>query len=199
MFKRVLFLAALSGAIISSGAFTSGALAASPTASDATKIFDLSGLDDTHRDLVLDALDEFDYDWTQMKPALKAKTGRTRIPIKVVNIAAKWNACGLAWPNGVIQIDDQVTDPIWFQQVVMHEVGHMVDFFHLRPAKLHGRIAKVYGASWGTMGHNFNNGFIQVFSTYPADDPSYPLTATDLLTLRTLLGGTNALPAKTEL
>ena len=198
MFKKVLFLAALSGALIGTGAITTSASAAIVGASNPTEIFDISSLDAAHQALVLDALDEFDYDWSQMAPALKKKTGKTHIPIRIVNIAARWNACGLSWPNGVLEIDDQVLDPIWFQQVVQHEVGHMVDFFHLRPARLHGKIAKIYGAPWKVMGHNFNNGFIQVFSTIPAEDASYPMTEAQLLQLRTLLGGNSQLPDKDD-
>src|SRR5688572_3787582 len=178
MLKKVLFIAALNGAILTTGALTTTAQAhtlatiapveavpaAAPAAAKAPGIFDLSSLDDTQRGLVIDALSASDYDWTQMKAALKAKTGKTRIPIKVVDIAARWNACGLAWPNGLIQIDDQVIDPTWFQQVVLHEVGHMIDFFHLTPAKLHGKIAKVYGAPWTEIGHDFVNVTLQLFS-----------------------------------
>ena len=198
MLKKVLFLAAVSGAIISAGAFTAPASAAIAT-TDATKIFDLSGLDEAHRALVIDALDEFDYDWSLMKPALKAKTGKTHIPIRIVDIPGKWNAVGLSWQNGVIQIDDQATDPVWFQFVVSHEVGHMVDYFHLQPAKLRGKVAKIYGAPWKEMWHNFNDGFMQVFSTYTAEDATYLLSDTDELALRVLLGGSNTLPTKTEL
>jgi hypothetical protein len=224
MFKKVLFIAALSGAILTTGALTTAAQAhtltttvstatqartltatsttpeaqkpADSTISQATKLFDLSGLDKTHRDLVIEALEGFDYDWSQMKAGLKAKTGKTQIPINVVNIPSKWNACGLSWPNGVVEIDDQVIDPVWFKQVVQHEVGHMVDFFHLGPAKLHGKIAKVYGDSWAVMNHNFNTGFIQVMSNTSAFDPAYPLTEAQQQELRRLLGGTQILPFK---
>lgn len=199
MFRKALLLAALSGAIIGSGALTATSASASTlnsTIDKAAKIFNISNMDEAHQDLFIEALEGFDYDWSQMKPALKAQTGKTQIKVEVIDIAAKWGACGLSWPNGILQIDDQVVDPTWFKQVVQHEVGHMVDFFHLRPAKLHGKIAKIYGASWGVMGHNFNNGFIEVFSTTGAADSSYPLTAGELETLRVLLGGNADLPTK---
>ena len=175
MFKKIVLLAVLSGVISVSGAITTGAQAAAPS-SDPTTIFNLSRLNDTYRALAIDALDGFDYDWTQMKAALKAKTGRNRIPIKIVDIDARWNACGLSWPHGVIHVDDQVIAPVWFQQVVQHEVGHMVDFFHLRPENLHDQIAEIYDAPWSVMNHNFNTGFIQVFSDTLAVDATYPMT-----------------------
>ena len=181
MFKKVLFIAALSGAIISSGALTT-AHAATPS-NDPTTIFNLSSLDETQEALVLEALAGLDYDWSQMKAALKKKTGKTHIPIKVVDIAAKWNACGLAWPNGLIQIDDQVIDPTWFKGVVLHEIGHMIDYFHLGPEKLRGKIAKVYGAPWSQIGHDFVNVALLLFS----DDEIGTLTETQKLALRSLL------------
>ena len=204
MFKKALFLAALSGAIISTGALTTAAQAhtlnttvsttteAAPVeapAAVAPKIFNLSSLDDTQRDLVTAALAAFDYNWAQMKPALKAKTGKTSIPIKVVDIAAKWNACGLSWPNGLIEIDDQVTDATWFQQVVVHEIGHMIDFFHLTPAKLHGKIAKIYGAPWSEIGHDFVNVVLEVASSNVDGAQATALTEAKELELRALLGG----------
>ena len=106
------------------------------------------------------------------------------------------NAVGLSWPGGTVVIDDQVHDHVWFQQIVMHEVGHMVDFFHLSPADLHDEVAEIYGTPWAVMGHNFNNGFIQAFSSYVAYDASYPLTDPSWLELRMLLGGSSEIPEK---
>ena len=196
MFKKILFLAALSGAIIGSGALTTGALAATtPAASPST--FNLSSLDDAHRDLVLDALDEFDYDWALMKPALKKKTGKTRISVTIIDIDAKWGALGLAWQDGRIHIDDSVTDPAFFQEVVLHEIAHMVDYFHLQPAKLRGQVAEIYGAPWSEIWHDFNKGFVQVFSSYTAEDTTHLSAVEDELALRALLGGLGSIPQKT--
>ena len=195
MFKKILFLAALSGAIIGSGAITTGAHAATTTPT-APSIFDLSALDDTHRDLVADAINDFDYDWAQLAPALLKKTGKTQITIKVKDLSA-WNAAGLAWPSGRIHIGSHVTEERFFQQVLKHELGHIVDFFHLGPHGLRTKVARIYGAPWSVMGHNFNNGFVEVFSTTSGFDPTYPLGDDKLMELRDLLGGSDELPIKT--
>ena len=198
MLKRLLFNAAVFGVAITIGWMIPPALATtserSPT--NPARIFDLSSLDDAHRALVKDVLAGFDYDWSQLRPELRATTGRTQIPIRVRDISS-WNAVGLTWPGGTIVIDDQVLDDQWFQAIVMHEIGHVVDFFHLVPAGLHEEVSAIYGDPWGVMGHNFNNGFIQVFSVHRGFDPSYPMTSGELLELRALLGGVGAIPTKT--
>jgi hypothetical protein len=197
MFKRIVFNAVIFGVAISIGWAIPPATAATKKDSSTQKpgIFDLSSLDDAHRNLVKDALGAFDYDWSRLRPALRSTTGKMQIPIRIRDISS-WNAVGLSWPGGTIVIDDQVRDDLWFQQIVMHEVGHMVDFFHLSPAGLHDEVAEIYGAPWGVMGHNFNNGFIQVFSTYEAFDASYPMTQSSLVELRELLGGSDKIPEK---
>ena len=197
MLKRIVFNAVVFGIAISIGWAIPPAMATtSDTTRDPARIFDLSGLDDAHRDLVKESLSGFDYDWTQLRSALRTKTGKSRIPIRVRDISS-WNAVGLSWPGGSIVIDDQVLDDVWFQNIVMHEIGHMVDFFHLAPAKLHDEVSAIYGAPWEVMGHNFNNGFIQVFSSFGGFDASYPMTHSSLLELRALLGGAGEMPIKT--
>ena len=197
MYKRLFFVAALVCSSISTGSVARAA--EEPLKSSFLKVFDLSALDEVHRELVIDALDEFDYDWTQLKPALNRNPRRTHIKIRIVDIAPRWNAVGLSWPNGVMDIDDQVTDDAWFQDVVIHELGHMVDYFHLRPAKLRGKVADLYGAPWTEIWHDFNDGFIQAFSTYGSEHHLFDdeLSADDESALRSLLGGEGAVPVKT--
>ena len=80
-----------------------------------------------------------------------------------------------------------------------HELGHIVDFFHLAPKGLRTKVARIYGVPWSVMGHNFNNGFVEVFSTTPGFDPTYPLADAELMELRALLGGSGEMPTKTSL
>ena len=164
----------------------------------APSIFDLSSLDDTHRDLAIDAIDDFDYDWAQLAPALLKKTGKIQITIKIKD-TSKWNAAGLSWPNGRIQIGSHVFEELWFQQILKHELGHVVDFFHLAPQGLRTKIARIYDAPWSVMGHNFNNGFVEVFSTTSGFDPSYPMSDDELMEIHTLLGGSGEMPTKVAL
>jgi hypothetical protein len=196
MFKRVLFMLFSVVCSISVG-FLSTASASTTAPKIVDGIFDISALDDEHQALIEEALACDDFDWSKLKTVLKKKTGRSAIKIRVRDIS-NWGAVGLSWQTGLLEIDDQVLDPHWFQQVFMHEVGHMVDFYYLMPNRLHGPIAKIYGAPWKTMGHDFNGGFTNAFSCVDAGDANGYLDATKIQTLRTLLGGVGAVPVKTK-
>ena len=196
MFFRRLFVVLGSLGIIASLAGPAAA-ATTPSAPKSVEgIFDISRLDEAHQLLVEEALACDDFDWSKLKKTLKAKTGRQSIRVAVRDIS-KWGAVGLSWQQGILEIDDQVLDPRWFQQVFMHEVGHMVDFYYLQPRKLHDEVSKIYGAPWSTMGHDFNGGFTNAFSCFNAGDANGYLDDSKVDAIRTLLGGTGAAPAKT--
>ena len=194
MFNPKLFNAGVVAASVLIGLAVPSVARASTPEKKLHPVFDVSKLDTHHQELVAETLSEFDYDWDQLRPGLRA-IGRKRITIEIKDIT-KWRAVGLSWPGGKLQIDDVVTDDTWFQDILRHEVGHMVDFFHLAPKRLHDEVSALYGAPWDVMGHNFNNGFVEVFSSTPASDPAYPMTTTELQELRLLLGGTQELPVK---
>ena len=194
MFNPKLFNAGVIAASVLIGLSVPSAARASTT-EKLHPIFDVSKLDAQHQELVAETLGDFDYDWNQLRPGLR-EIGKKRITIEIKDITTKWQAVGLSWPGGKLQIDDVVTDDSWFQGILRHEVGHMVDFFHLGPKQLHDEVSDIYGAPWSEMGHNFNNGFVEVFSSIPATDSSYPMTAAELQELRLLLGGTPKLPIK---
>jgi hypothetical protein len=162
------------------------------------KVFDLRGLSADKRDIAKHALASHDFDWTLLLPALRANDHRKRIPITVTD-ASEWGAVGLAWPApvGKVEVDDDVLDPLWFRDVVLHEVGHMVDFYYLEPYGLRDDVAEIYGAPWDEMGHSFNNAFTQAFSSYTVVDSTFPLGDTQIDELRALMGFEGSAPAKT--
>ena len=192
MFK-ILFVAALSGAILSTGALSSSATAA--TQSAPAPFFNLSTLDQSQRALVQEVLDEFDFNWTSLRHQLRLNTGRRSIPVRVQDVS-DWHALALSWPSGLIQMDDDVVDPELFKDVFRHELGHIVDFYLLEPEHLHREVARIYGAPWKVMWHDFNDGFIQVASSHSVGDATYALSDEDLLELRVLLGLKGPLPTK---
>ena len=194
MFKKALFIAALSGAIISSGALTATA-EAQPEIRSSSSMFNLSALDPTQKELAQAVITEFDFDWTLLRPALRQDTGNRTIRVRVREIE-RWKALGLTWPSGLIEMDDDVTDPYWFQRVFRHELGHAVDFFLLGPTGARGKVAKLYGESWKEMWHDFNDGFTQAASTFPVEDAGHHLTEEALLELRNLLGLSGPVPLK---
>lgn len=198
MFKRLFFVVLMVLTSISTGFLATAAQASTNPAAEKTVrgVFDISSLDADHQLLVEEALACDDFDYSMLRRSLKKKTGRTAIKLEVKDIS-KWGAVGVAWQTGLLQIDDDVKDPRWFQQVVMHEIGHMVDFYYLMPNKLHGPIAKLYGAPWSTMGHDFNGGFTGAFSCFDAGDANGYLDEAGFQALRALMGGEGLIPAKT--
>jgi len=196
MVKKFLFVLLTIVSSISVGFLSSAASASTQPTKIVDGIFDISALDEAHQLLVEEVLACDDFDWSKLKSTLKRKTGRTAIKVRVADIS-KWGAVGLSWSTGLLEIDDQVLDPHWFQQVFMHEVGHMVDFYYLMPNKLHGPVSKIYGASWKTMGHDFNGGFTSAFSCVDGGDGNGYLDDTKVQAIRTLLGGAGLVPAKT--
>jgi hypothetical protein len=192
--RRLVTTVALTGLISS---FAPAAFAApAPTKKIVDGIFDISALDADHQLLVEEALACDDFDWSKLKKTLKHQTGRSVIKVEIKDLS-KWGAVGASWSTGVLQLEKTVTDPHWFQQIFMHEVGHMVDFFYLMPNKLHGTVAKIYGAPWKTMGHDFNGGFTSAFSCLDGGDGNGRLDDTKVQAIRTLLGGAGLVPAKT--
>ena len=171
---------------------------AQSSAADVQQVFDLRGLPANQRDITKQALVSHDFDWTLLLPALKAGNHRKRIPITVTD-ASEWGAVGLAWPApvGKVEVDDDILDPAWFRDVVLHEVGHMVDFYYLEPNGLRDQVAEIYGAPWDEMGHSFNAAFTQAFSAYAAEDSAYPLDDDQILELRDLMGFSGESPSKT--
>ena len=172
---------------------------AASSISSVQKVFDLRGLPADKRDIVRQTLQSHDFDWNLLLPALRSGDHRKRIPITVTD-ASEWDAVGLAWPApvGKVEVDDDVLDPLWFRDVVLHEVGHMVDFFYLEPYGLRGNVAEIYGVPWDDMGHSFNAAFTQAFSTTVAVDGLYPLSDSQILELRSVLGASGAAPAKSD-
>jgi hypothetical protein len=195
MFVRRLLVALGSVAIISSIAAPASAAPTAPT-KIIEGIFDVSALDEAHQLLVTEALACDDFNWASMKKSLKAKTGRSTIRVEAKDLS-KWGAVGASWGTGILQIEKTVTDPHWFQQIFMHEVGHMVDFYYLMPKRLHDEVSKIYGAPWSTMGHDFNGGFTSAFSCFDGGDGNGYLDDTKVQAIRTLLGGAGLVPAKT--
>lgn len=161
------------------------------------RVFDLRFLPAGERDVTRSALDCHDFDWTLMLPAMKLDSPRKRIPISVTD-ASEWGAVGLAWPApvGKIEIDDDVLDETWFRDVVLHEVGHMVDFYLLDPQGLRDEVADIYGAPWDEVGHSFSAAFTQAFSCFEAVDSAYPWDDAQVAELRALLGGVGPVPEK---
>lgn len=162
-----------------------------------SRVFDLRGLSADKRDIAKETLLAHDFDWGLLLPALKSGDRRKRIPISVTD-ASEWGAVGLAWPApvGKIEVDDDILDPHWFRDVVLHEVGHMVDFYYLEPNGLRDDVAEIYGKPWDEVGHSFNAAFTQAFSTYAAVDSAYPLGEQQILELRELLGFSGVPPLK---
>ena len=161
------------------------------------QVFDLSSLSKTHRKLVRRTLAEFDFDWTQLSLPEPTEPER-RIVIEVADISS-WNAVGLAWPApvGKIQIDDQITDKSWFRDIVLHELGHMVDFFYLEPLGLHDDLTSLLGAaSWTELEHPFIPMFIRAFSSFDVNGEELALSRSQAAEVRTLLGGAGAPPTK---
>ena len=197
MFKRLFFAVLMVVTSISTGFLATAAQASTTPAPKVVRgIFDISRLDADDQLLVEEALACDDFDYAQMKPALKKFTGRSTIRVEVKDIG-KYNAVGASWMSGALQIDDDVLDAHWFQQIFMHEVGHHVNYYFLGPQKLRGKIAKLYGAPWSTMGHDFNGGFTSAFSCFDAGDVNGYLDETEVQTLRTLMGGEGLVPVKT--
>jgi hypothetical protein len=151
-----------------------------PVPSGATdQVFDLRGLPADKRDITKAAIENHDFDWTKLLPRLRKDGARKRITITVTDTSA-WGAVGLAWPApiGKIEIDDDdVKNPSWFRDVVLHELGHMVDFYYLDPNGLQKDVAALYGRPWEEAGHPFNAAFTQAFSIYQAQDKELPLAA----------------------
>lgn len=182
------------------GSLRSGTTAGRPggsPANDVDRVFDLRFLRAGERDVARFALGCHDFDWTLLRPAMTIDDPRKRIPISVTD-ASEWGAVGLAWPApvGKIEIDDDVLDEIWFRDVVLHEVGHMVDFYFLDPQGLRDEVAEIYGAPWDEVGHSFNAAFTQAFSCFQAVDSAYPLDEAQIAELRALLGGIGPVPEK---
>jgi hypothetical protein len=161
------------------------------------QVFDLRGLPADKRDITKAAIENHDFDWTKLLPRLRKDGARKRITITVTDTSS-WGAVGLAWPApiGKIEIDDDVRNPFWFRDVVLHELGHMVDFYYLDPNGLQKDVAAIYGRSWEVAGHPFNAAFTQAFSTYRAVDGDLPLADDKVVELRALLGGQGGLPKK---
>lgn len=192
----MLFNAALVTSITLGALVPSAQAATAAAPKDPTRIFDLSALDEAQRGLAQDVLDEFDFDWMQLRPALRWESGRRTIRVHIQD-TSDWHALGLTWRSrGAIELDDGLVDPVWFQRVFRHELGHLVDFYFLTPKRLHDEVAALYGAPWKDMWHDFNDGFIQAASTFVAGSPAYPLSAQDLLEVRSLLGLDGTLPTK---
>ena len=196
MFFRRLFVVLGSLGIIATLAGPAAAATTPPAPKIIEGIFDISALDAAHQLLVEEALACDDFDWSKLKQSLKKKTGRSLIRVSVEDLS-EWKAVGLSWRSGSVQIDQRITDPHWFQQIFMHEVGHMVDFYYLMPNKLHGKVASIYGAPWSQMGHDFNGGFTNAFSCFDAGDGNGYLDETKVQAIRTLLGGSGLAPTKT--
>ena len=180
---------------------SAASIAVTSVASPATaisRVFDLRGLSADKRDIAKETLLAHDFDWNLLLPALKSSDKRKRIPISVTD-ASEWGAVGLAWPApvGKIEVDDDILDPQWFRDIVLHEVGHMVDFYYLEPNGLRDDVAELYGKPWDEVGHSFNAAFTQAFSTYAAVDSAYPLGAQQILELRELMGFSGPPPLKT--
>lgn len=159
------------------------------------RVFDLRALSAPQRDVVHQVLSSFDFDWRQLSLA-DLGDRRRRIVVEVADISA-WSAAGLAWPApiGKIQIDDQVFDLEWFQQVFIHELTHIVDFFYLVPNDLHDDVADLYGVGqWSELGHPFIPAFVRAFSSF---DPTEDVLPSSLdADLRSLMGGRGEPPAK---
>lgn len=167
---------------------------AGPRAVD--RVFDLRSLSAGHRDLVRDVLGSFDFDWTGLSPANPAKP-RQRVVVEVADVSA-WNAVGLAWPAPVskIQIDDQITDPTWFRDILLHELGHIVDFLYLGPRDLRAELTSLLGAaSWDELKHPFIPGFIRAFSSFDTGSND-ALAEAEVAEIRELLGGVGDPPTK---
>ena len=196
MFFRRLFVVLGSLGIIATLAGPAAAATTSPTPKMVEGIFDISRLTADQQLLVEEALACDDFNWASLKPALKKKTGRSAIIVENKDLS-QWGAVGASWSTGVLQMEKTLTDPHWYQQIFMHEVGHMVDFYYLMPRKLHGQVSKIYGAPWSTMGHDFNGGFTNAFSCFNAGDANGYLDETKVLAIRTLLGGEGVAPTKT--
>ena len=164
---------------------------------EVNRVFDLRFLRAGERDVTRFALGCHDFDWTLLLPAMTMGNPRKRIPISVID-ASEWGAVGLAWPApvGKIEIDDDVRDATWFRDVVLHEVGHVVDFYYLDPQGLRDEVAEIYGALWDEVGHSFNAAFTQAFSCFQAVDSAHPLDDTRVAELRALLGGAGPVPEK---
>lgn len=169
---------------------------AGPTSS-LKRVFDLRSLRGGGRDVANAALACHDFDWSLLRPALNTDNPRKRITVSVTD-ASEWGAVGLAWPApvGKIEVDDDVLDAVWFRDVVLHEVGHLVDFYYLEPEGLRDEIAEILGAPWDESGHSFNAAFTQAFSCYSAVDSVRPLDEAQILALRAVMGSPGPIPTK---
>ena len=196
MFFRRLLVVLGSLGIIATLAAPAAAATTSPTPKIIEGIFDISRLTVDQQLLVEEALACDDFDWARLKPSLKKKTGRSAIVVENKDLS-KWGAVGASWSTGVLQMEKTITDPHWYQQIFMHEIGHMVDFYYLMPRKLHDEVSEIYGAPWSVMGHDFNGGFTNAFSCFDAGDANGYLDEIKILQIRTLLGGVASPPAKT--
>ena len=196
MFVRRLFVVLGSLGILASLAGPAAAATKTPAPKIVEGIFDISRLTADQQLLVEEVLACDDFNWASLKASLKKKTGRSAILVENKDLS-KWGAVGASWPTGVLQMEKGLTDQHWFQQIFMHEVGHMVDFYYLQPRKLHDEVSKIYGAPWSTMGHDFNGGFTNAFSCVDAGDANGYLDDTKVQAIRTLLGGAGLAPAKT--
>ncbi len=129
-------------------------------------------------------------------PALSRLNAR-RVVVEVADISMH-DAGGLAWPPpvGKIQIDDDIRDPGAFQQVLAHELGHMVDFLLLEPAGLRDRVAQIFAADWDAVSHRFNDAFTAAFTHVAVIDDDHPVTHEQTVAIRMLLGGSGEPPKK---
>lgn len=159
------------------------------------RVFDLRSLSAPQRAVVQQVLVSFDFDWRLLSLS-DLGDRRKRILVEVADISS-WSAVGLAWPGpiGKIQIDDQVHDLGWFQDVFIHEVAHIVDFFYLKPTGLRDDIEALYGIQdWTDLSHSFISAFVRAFSSIDAQQDRLPTSLdTDL---RLLMGGKGEPPPK---
>lgn len=190
MFIRSLALSLVALFSLGVGTWTSPA-AAAPSSSS---FFDLSLLDEDQQQIAASVIDEFDFEWSRMRRALRRETGRAQIRVRVRNLE-RWKALGLTWHSGLIELDDGLSDPVLFKRVFRHEIGHVVDFYLLAPNGLRRDVAALYGAPWKEIWHDFNDGFIQATSTFPLASGD-SLTEEQVLQLRKLLGLDATLPQK---
>lgn len=186
--------AAVALVTIVAGATPSFAKAPSkPLSSSWQQAFDTSQLPQRARAAAEEALSAFDFDWTKLLPAM----GGRKIVLAVADLSS-YGAVGAAWPApvGRIELDDDVVGhPIWVKAVMLHELGHIVDFYYLEPRGLHDDVAALYGQDWDVIAHSFNAAFVAAFTGYEMVDDAFPLSGSKVRELRRLLSGAGAGPS----
>lgn len=120
-------------------------------------------LDDPQKQIAQDVLREHSFDWSQLA---------TRVKVQVAEIGA-YQAIGLTWPDGRIQIDDDYLDR--FDEIFRHELGHVVDFFYLTPYK-RAKIEGWVGHEWREISEDWPDLFTAAFTTEQVEATHFEIT-----------------------